>query len=342
MKIFFSAVYASPTDVPRMAREAEEIGYDGLWVAETRHDPFTGLALAAQATSRISLRTGIAVAFARNPMTMASLANDIQLISNGRFQLGLGSQIKAHIVRRFSMPWSRPAARMREYVMALRAIWASYGTDENLRFRGEFYRHTMKDSFFDPGPNPFGSPPVLLGGVGPVMTETAGEVADGFLVHSMSSQRFLKEVTLPALRRGRNQAGRPWNGFEVNAIPIVATGRTEEEYEAAVRMAKKQIAFYTSTPTYSSMLGLHGFSDLRSELYRLALQDRFADMPDVIDSEVLRTFAIVGEPTDVAKQIRDRFGGIADTVACYNPDVADPAYWAPVLAELRDSDTENQ
>jgi probable F420-dependent oxidoreductase len=174
------------------------------------------------------------------------------------------------------------------------------------------------------------------------MTETAGEVADGFLVHSMSSQRFLKEVTLPALRRGRNQAGRPWDGFEVNAAPIVATGRTKEEYEAAVRMAKKQIAFYTSAPTYSSMLGLHGFSDLRSELYRLALQDRFADMPDVIDSEVLRTFAIVGEPTDVAKQIRDRFGGIADTVACYNPDVADPAYWAPVLAELRDSDTENQ
>lgn len=335
MKVFFSAVYAPPSDLPRIARDAEELGYDGIWVSETRHDPFTGLALAARATSHISLRTGLAVAFARNPMTMATLANDIQLISNGRFQLGLGSQIKAHIVRRFSMPWSRPAARMREYVTALRTIWASYGTDENLRFHGEFYRHTLKDSFFDPGPNPFGSPLITLGGVGPVMTEMAGEVADGFLVHSVSSQRFLTEVTLPALRRGRHRGGRPWQGFEVNAAPIVATGRTEEEYQAAVLMAKKQIAFYTSTPTYSSMLGLHGFAGLRSELYRLALQGRVAEMPHAIDSEVLRTFAIVGEPADVARQIRDRFGAIADTVACYNPDVIDPAYWAPVVAELR-------
>lgn len=335
MKVFFVAVHAHGSAVARIARQSEDLGYDGVWVSEIRHDPFVGLAMAAQVTSRIMLRTGLAVAFARNPMTMATLANDVQLAAAGRFCLGLGTQIKAHIMRRFSMPWGRPVAQMREYVAALRTIWDSYGGDKRLNFRGEFYRHTLKPAFFDPGPNPFGPPPVLLGGVGQVMTEMAGQVADGFLVHSMSSRRFFDEVTLPALRRGRQASGRSWDGFEVNAAPIVATGRTEEEFQAAIAMARRQIAFYTATPAYSSVLELHGLGDVRLELQRLAAQGRVEEMPDVIDDQVLDAFAIVGEPQDAAAKIMQRFGDSVSTVGFYNPDVTDPRYWMPVIAGLR-------
>jgi probable F420-dependent oxidoreductase len=335
MKICFATVYASPDDLASTAVAAEELGYDGLWASETRHDPFTGLAIAAKLTSRISLRTGLAVAFARNPMTMATLANDLQLVSEGRFHLGLGSQLKAHIMRRFSMPWSQPVPRMREYVGALRTIWDSYGPEKPLRFRGEFYRHTLKGPFFDPGPNPYGTPPVILGGVGPGMTALAGEVADGFMVHSASSDRFLKEVTLPTLRRGREASGRPWEDFEVNIAPIVATGRNEEEYAAGIRMAKEQIAFYTSIPTYGAILELHDLAEVRTELHKLAAVGRFSEMPDVIDDFVLNTFAIVGQPKEAAAKIMERFGGTADTVSCYNSNVTDPHYWLPVIEELR-------
>jgi probable F420-dependent oxidoreductase len=336
MKLCFVSIYGRPDQMARMARDAEEMGYDGLWVSETKHDPFTGLAIAAQATSRISLRTGLAVAFARNPMSMATVANDVQLASRGRFHLGLGSQIKAHILRRFCMEWSHPVARMREYVMALRAIWDSYGEDNRLRFRGDFYRHTLKAPFFDPGPNPFGPPPVILGGVGEAMTALAGEVADGFMVHSVSSRRFLESVTLPALRRGLELGGRHLEDLEVNVAPIMVTGRDEREYQAAVRMAKQQIAFYISIPTYNTILELHDLFELRSELHRLAANGRVTEMADVIDAQVLDTFAIVGEPKEAAAKIRERFGDVASTVSLYNPDVTDPAYWMPVVEELRD------
>jgi probable F420-dependent oxidoreductase len=335
MKICFASVYASPNELVRTAQDAEELGYDGLWASETKHDPFIGLAIAAKLTSRISLRTGLAVAFARNPMTMATLANDIQLVSEGRFHLGLGSQLKPHITRRFSMPWSQPVPRMREYVAALRTIWDTYGPEKQLRFRGEFYRHTLKGPFFDPGPNPYGAPPVILGAVGPGMTQLAGEVADGFMVHSASSERFLKEVTLPTLRRAREASGRPWGDFEINVAPVIATGRNEKEYAAGIQMAKTQVAFYTSIPTYGAILELHDLAEVQTELHKLAAQGRISEMPDVIDNSVLNTFAIVGEPKEAAAKIMERFGGIADTVSCYNPNVTDPRYWLPVVEELR-------
>jgi probable F420-dependent oxidoreductase len=336
MKLSFVSIYGPPDEMARMAREAEEMGFDNLWVSETKHDPFTGLAIAAQATSRISLYTGLAVAFARNPMSMATLANDVQLASHGRFHLGLGSQLKSHILRRFSMEWSRPVARMREYVMALRAIWDSYGEDNRLSFRGEFYRHTLKAPFFDPGPNPFGPPPVILGAVGEAMTALAGEVADGFLVHSVSSRRFLESVTLPALRRGLELGGRTLNDLDVHLAPIMVTGRDEREYQAALRMAKEQIAFYISIPTYNAILELHDLFGLQSELHRLAANGRVSEMADVIDAEVLETFAIVGEPKEAAAKIWDRFGDVASSVSFYNTNVSDPAYWLPVVEELRD------
>ncbi len=197
-----------PAGVIETARLAERVGYDGLWSAEVTHDPFLPLVLAAEHTQRIKLGTGIAVAFARNPMSLAVLANDLQTLSKGRFMLGLGSQIKPHIEKRFSMPWSHPAPRMRELILAIRAIWASWSDGSRLAFRGEYYRHTLMTPMFDPGPNPFGAPRIFLAGVGEKMTEVAGEVADGMLAHGFTTERYLREVTLPALERGLAAGGR--------------------------------------------------------------------------------------------------------------------------------------
>ena len=192
----------------KAAAVQEEQGYDGLWTAETAHDPFFPLLLASQSTSRVELGTGIAVAFARNPMNLAQIAWDLQAASEGRFILGLGSQIKPHIVKRFSMPWSHPAARMREMILAIRAIWASWNDGTKLDFQGDFYTHTLMTPFFNPGPNPHGDAKIALAGVGELMTEVAGEVCDGFLCHGFTTERYLREVTLPALERGAAKAGR--------------------------------------------------------------------------------------------------------------------------------------
>src|SRR5688572_1436426 len=177
-----------------LAKQQEDLGYDGLWAAETSHDPFVSLTLAAEATERVELGTAIVVAFGRNPMDLAITANGLQLLSQGRFILGLGSQIKPHIEKRFSMPWSKPAARMREFILAMRAIWDSWHHGTKLDFRGDFYTHTLMTPFFDPGPNPYGPPRVFLAAVGERMTEVAGEVADGLLAHGFTTERYLKEV----------------------------------------------------------------------------------------------------------------------------------------------------
>jgi probable F420-dependent oxidoreductase len=227
------AALDGPVDVRRDAAAAERDGVDGFWLSEVRHDPFVGLAVAATATERVQLGTAIALAFARNPMTTAALANDLQALSGGRLLLGLGTQVKAHITRRFSMPWSHPAPRMREYVLALRAIWDTWHTGAPLDFRGDFYSHTLMTPMFTPQAHGFGAPPVLLAGVGETMTEVAGEVADGFLTHGFTTERYLREVTLPALGRGRERTGRTLDGFTVKGSPMVATGRTEAELEKA-------------------------------------------------------------------------------------------------------------
>ncbi|HEX4979971.1 MAG TPA: TIGR03617 family F420-dependent LLM class oxidoreductase, partial [Acidimicrobiales bacterium] len=236
-----------------IARMQEDQGYDGLWTAETGHDPFFPLLLAAGATERIQLGTGIAVAFARNPMTTAITANDIQLASKGRHILGLGSQIKAHIEKRFSMPWSHPAPRMREFVLAMRAIWDCWNNGTKLEFRGEFYRHTLMTPFFSPGPNPYGPPKVFLAAVGEHMTEVAGEVCDGLLVHPFSTERYMKEVTVPALERGLARAGKSRADVELSYSAFVVTG-TDAEVEAAAGLVRNQLSFYGSTPAYRPVL----------------------------------------------------------------------------------------
>ncbi|WP_156893332.1 LLM class F420-dependent oxidoreductase [Actinokineospora enzanensis] len=307
---------------------AEQRGYDAGWVPETKIDPFIGLAVAAERTSRIELMTGIAVAFARSPMTVAVQANDLQLLSGGRFVLGLGSQVKPHITKRFGMPWSAPAARMREFVLAVRAIWAAFATGERLRFTGEFYTHTLMTPFFDPGPNPHGNPKVYLAAVGERMTEVAGEVADGMLCHGFSTERYLREVTLPALERGRAKAGRTLAGFDISGPSFVATGATEEKLVASIAAVRKQIAFYGSTPSYRAVLDLHGWGGLQDDLNALSKRGKWAEMDELIDDEVLNTFAVVGEPAVAAAEIKRRYGDVVTRMSV-------PAALVPVL---RDAD----
>src|SRR5580700_12160419 len=247
-----------PSGIAEQAVRAEQNGYDGVWTAETSHDPFLPIAVGAAATEKLEFGTGITVAFARNPMTLAVQANDLQLLTKGRFMLGMGSQIKPHITKRFSMPWSHPAPRMRELILAIRAIWKTWETGEPLAFRGEFYTHTLMTPFFNPGPNEYGNPSILLAGVGTVMTEVAGGVGDGFLVHAFTTERYLREMSLPALERGAAAAGKSRDDLTVSYAGFVVTGTDDESTAAADKAVRRQIAFYGSTPAYRPVLELHG------------------------------------------------------------------------------------
>ena len=324
-----------PARVVEAARMAERVGYDGIWSAETAHDPFIPLALAAQTTERIQLGTGIAVAFARNPMTLAMVANDLQTLSEGRFMLGLGSQIKPHIEKRFSMPWSHPAARMRELILAIRAIWASWSDGSRLAFRGEFYRHTLMNPMFDPGPNPFGNPRIFLAGVGQRMTEVAGEVADGLLAHGFTTERYLRDVTVPALERGLAAGGRARDDFQISCPGMVVTGTDDAGFEKATKAVKAQLAFYGSTPAYRPVLALHGWGDLQPELNALSKRGAWDEMAGLIDDEMLTTFAVVGDLDKIAGLVLERFDGVVDRFSFYAPYSMEPERWAEVLAGFK-------
>jgi probable F420-dependent oxidoreductase len=305
------------------AAEQEKRGYDGIWSAETSHDPFFPLLLAAQATEKVELGTGIAVAFARNPMNLAQIAWDLQAASHGRFILGLGSQIKPHITKRFSMPWSRPADRMREMILAIRAIWASWNDGTKLDFQGDFYTHTLMTPFFNPGPNPHGDAKIVLAGVGPRMTEVAGEVCDGFLCHGFTTERYLHEVTLPALERGREKAGKTLDGFEISGPMFLVTGRNEEEMAAAAKGVRGQISFYGSTPAYRPVLELHGWGDLQTELNAMSKEGRWAEMGDLIDDDILNAFAVVGTPEEAARELHRRWSDVVTRISFYTPYAVD-------------------
>jgi probable F420-dependent oxidoreductase len=321
--------------VPNAAREIESLGYDGAWTAETQHDPFFPALLAAEHTERVQIGTGIAVAFARNPMTTANLGWDIQTYSQGRFVLGLGSQIKPHIEKRFSMPWSHPAARMREFVLALRAIWQSWETGDKLDFRGDFYTHTLMTPFFSPGKNAYGPPPMFLAAVGEKMTEVAGEVADGIIVHGFTTERYLREVTLPALERGLERGGRTRADIQISAPLFVVTGLDEAALVKARQAAKQQIAFYASTPAYRPVLELHGWGDLQTELNALSKRGEWVEMGERVSDEVLDTFAIVGAPEHVTVELRRRYSDVVDRLSFTARFDADPDRWRAVVADLR-------
>jgi probable F420-dependent oxidoreductase len=326
------------TGVIDEARRHEKAGYDALWSSESAHDPFLPLVLAAEHTERVSLGTAIAVAFARSPMQLAYTAHDLQAYSGGRFILGLGSQIKPHIQRRFSMPWSHPAARMREFIAGMRAIWSAWNDGTRLSFRGDFYQHTLMTPFFSPAPAPGGAPRVFLAAVGEAMTAVAGEAADGLLVHAFSTERYLREVTLPALDQGLARSGRSRADLEVSYLLMIATGHTEEEMARAVAGTRQQIAFYGSTPAYRGVLDLHGWAGLGDELNALSRSsrdDKWEAMGGLIDDNVLYAFAVVAEPASVAAEIQRRFGALIDRVSFYSPYETDIEAWDPILQGLK-------
>jgi probable F420-dependent oxidoreductase len=313
----------------------EAAGYDGAWSAESSHNAFLPLVAAASSTSRISLGTGVAVAFARSPMTLAVVANDLQLHSRGRFVLGIGSQVRPHIENRYSMPWSHPAARMRELVVALQHIWASWNERKRLDFRGEFYTHTLMTPFFDPGPNPFGIPKVFVAAVGPRMTAAAAEVASGLVLHSFSTERYLRGVIMPIVEQRLAAAGRDRADFEIAYPVFVATGRTEAEVVAAADAVRKQIAFYGSTPGYRPVLEVEGWGELQPELNRLSKAGAWDDMEHLIDERILNAFALVGEPEVVAAELSRRLSGVADRVSFYAPYPSAPQCWDRLVDAIR-------
>ncbi len=316
--------HGDPSGIGAVAREIEERSGDStLYVPEGAHDAFVYLTLAATSTERLRIGTSIALAFARSPMAMAYPAYDVHRLAGGRFVLGLGSQIKPHIERRYSMPWSRPADRMREYIAAVRAIWHTWQTGDALDFRGDFYTHTLMPPLFNPGPLGFPSPEIWLAGVGPRMVETAGAVADGFICHPLLSRDYLADALRPALAAGRASTGAT-GPFTVAAMAMVATGRTEEEYDVAVAGTKRQIGFYASTPAYKPVLDHHGWGDLHGEAHALTKAGRWAELGDLVDEKVLTTLAVVGEIDGVGEAVRQRFDGLAERVILSIPYQAEP------------------
>ena len=316
------------------AAQLESMGYQGGWTAELDHDPFLPLVPAIDHTDQLQLGTGIAVAFARSPMTVANIAWDLQQHSQGRFILGLGTQIRPHITKRFSMPWAAPVAQMREFIGALHAIWDSWESDTPLKFKGEHYRHTLMTPMFNPGPCEHGRPPIFLAAVGPKMTELAGEAADGWFSHGFTTEAYLKEISLPAFLSGVDKSGRERSAVEISIPAMSVMGHTEAELEAAAVGTRQQIAFYGSTPAYRAVLEHHGWGDLQSQLNTLSKAGEWVKMGELITDDILHTFAAVGTPVEVADELWKRFAGAVDRLSFYA--TAESAHHQEAIARLNE------
>ncbi len=334
----FDTQLAGLQDAADHARRLEALGVDGAFTFEGPHDVFTPLVLAAGATTTLELATNVAIAFPRNPVQLAHQAWDLQLLSNGRFTLGLGSQIRAQVEKRYGAEFDRPIARMREMVGALRAIFATWETGEPLDFRGEFTSHTLMPPIFNPGPHPYGLPPIALGGLGPQMVSLAAEVADGLLVMPFNSGAHLRRRTLPAVAEGLARSGRSRSDLTVTGEVIVCCGRDEAELETARVAGRWLLSFYASTPAYRPVLEVEGWEDLQPELNALSKSGRWDEMPRRIDDTMLTTLAAVGSPAEVAAVVVDRFGGLVDRVGFYTPYLVADETVAALVDALADAD----
>jgi probable F420-dependent oxidoreductase len=324
---------ARPDEAPTRARDLVAAGAAGLFTFEGQHDVFLPLAAAAaDGTLDADLMTNVAIALPRSPLHLAHAAWDLQLLSRGRFRLGLGSQIRPHVENRYGATWSRPAARMRETVLAVKAILTAWQDRTRLDFRGEFTRHTLMAPTFDPGPNPYGPPPVLLGALGPVMTRTAAEVADGLLVMPFHSVRHFRERTLPAVEEGLLRAGRTQDDIVLLPQAILAMGETHAEQEAATAGVRRLLAFYGSTPAYRPVLEVEGWADLQPELNALSKRGAVEEMAALVTDEMVATLAVRGTPSECAAELTRRFGDVAERVCAYFPGHRPPAGQIRALA----------
>jgi probable F420-dependent oxidoreductase len=323
--------------IDRTARAAEDLGFAGLWTSETKHDAFLPLAIAANATQKLDLGTSVAIAFSRSPMETAQTAWDLQDLSGGRFILGLGTQVKAHVTRRFSMPWDRPAARLREYILALRAIWESFQTEGPLNFEGEFYRHTLMSPFFNPGPIERPEIPVFIAGVNTRLAHLAGELCDGFHVHPFHSPEYVRRTVKPAIAEGAAQANRDPDQVELATSVFVVAAETEEEASEQREAVRSQLSFYASTPTYRTVLEAHGWQEVGERLGLLARERKWPEMPNLITDEMLQAFVVEAAPDEVGPALKERYEGLIDRVALYLPFVPDESegFWHEVVASAR-------
>jgi probable F420-dependent oxidoreductase len=303
--------------IDRAARAAEDLGFAGLWTSETKHDAFLPLAIAANETEDIELGTSVAIAFSRSPMETAQTAWDLQDLSAGRFVLGLGTQVKAHITRRFSMPWERPAARLRDYILAMRAIWESFQTEGSLQFEGEFFRHTLMTPFFNPGPIEHPEIPVYIAGVNTRLAGLAGEICDGFHVHPFHSPEYVRQTVKPAITEGAEGAGRDPEQVELATSAFVIAAENEEEAAGQRESIRAQISFYASTPTYRAVLEAHGWEEVGERLGTMAREKKWREMPDLITDEMLAAYAIEAAPDEIGSALEERYEGLIDRVALY-------------------------
>ncbi len=306
-----------PTAAPQFAHRAARIGYDGFFTAETGHEPFLSMCLASRAEPGLEVGPAITLAFPRSPMVMAQLAWDMQIVAGGKFILGLGTQIKPHITRRFSTEWSSPAARLRDYIGALRAVWDCFQNGTRLRYRGDFYQLTLMTPFFNPGPNEFPEIPVYIAGVGPLLSRLAGEVCDGFHVHPFHTTRYLDTVVIPAIADGAAGNGRSVRDVELSAPVFVVTGRKASDMERLMRPVKEQIAFYASTPSYAPVMDSHGW-DFGPALNAMSKRGEWKEMADVIPDEVVHQVAVVAPLEDLAERIVSRYAGRIQRVGIYS------------------------
>jgi len=310
--------------VAAYAPKAEALGYDCLWTSETQHDPFLPLAVAAPVTSSIKLGTAIAVAFPRSPMITAYTAWDLQKASRGRFILGLGSQVRAHIQRRFSVKFESPGPKLREVVLALRAIWSCWQNDTPLKFEGEFYKFDLMTPFFNPGPIADPKIPIYIAGVNHYMCEMAGEVCGGLHVHPFNSPKYLREYVHPAVEAGLKKSGRSRQDFTYATASFVITGETERERAKSAEAVRQQIAFYASTRTYEPVLAAHGWESVGAELHQRSLEGDWKGMASLITDEMLDTYAITGTYRQIPGKLRERYDGLLDRTALYQPYEEEP------------------
>lgn len=327
--------YADMAGAAAEAKRLAGIGYDGVYTLEGSWDPFLPLALASEHAPDLDIATGIAVAFPRNPSHIAYQAWDLQKFSQGKFMLGIGSQIKAHIEKRFGLPFGPPAARMREYILAVKAFFDCWQNETKLDFQGEYYRHTLMTPMFNPGPNPYGVPPILLGALGPLMTQVAGEVADGLIIHPFNSVPFVQENALPAVRKGLDKSARSEDDFIIQVNAIVITGETDEAYHAAEQSVKGLLGFYSSTPAYRPPMDAVGLGDLQPKLNALSKEGKWEQLGNYINDEFLDAFCVRGKPEDIAGKLKEQYGSYADRLAIYAPYAAPDDMWAKIIKDLK-------
>ena len=336
MKLDVSLRNYDPATVADYARKAEAIGYDCLWTSETQHDPFLPLVLAARSSSSIKLGTSIAVAFARSPMVLAYTAWDLQKASSGRFILGLGSQVKAHIQRRFSMTFESPGPKLRECVLALRAIWDCWQNGTPLRFHGVFYKFDLMTPFFNPGPIAHPDIPVYIAGVNAYMCRMAGEVCDGLHVHPFHTPKYLREFVHPGVNEGLQISGRSRENFTFATAAFAIVGDTERERSEHAEAVRQQIAFYASTRTYEPVLAAHGWEAVGPELHRKSIAGDWQGMAKLISDEMLDAVAVTGTYETIGKKLRERYAGLLDRVSLYQPyeSMADESRYTALVKEL--------